>query len=469
MLHAGDWVLTGVSGGADSVCLLFLLAEYRKRVPFELGVVHVNHGIRPDAQEDALYVEKLCRELQLPFFCENVDVHTLAKEKKLSEEEAGRRARYQAYEKCADIWTSGKKAADPDFRVKLALAHHMGDRAETMLFHLFRGSDSRGLGSIQPVREHGEKLQVIRPLLCLERCEIEEFLKQEGIAHCEDSTNREDQYVRNRIRHHILPYAEQEICEGAARHVSQAAEKISEIEEYLQLQTEQAMEKCVSGHRISVDEFQKQHALIQKRILMEMLRRLSPEHRDISSVHVDMVQDLFWGTSGRRVKLPMGIEAVREYETVLLKRKTAEDPDGEKNYEMPLNREELEKGPVRIMAGGFHFCFQVLETADFSRIPENQYTKWFDYDKIKDKLSVRSRRVGDQLAIRGNGGRVIHKKVKDYMITEKIPGELRSHLPLLADGDQILWIPGYRISENYKVEEGTRCILQVELLETEEE
>ena len=160
MLQAGDRVVAGVSGGADSVCLLFLLLEWQKEVPTDIAVVHVDHGIRAEAGEDARYVEQLCEERRIPFFLTRAEVRNRARMEKISEEEAGRRTRYEAFEKAAKEWGA----------TKIAVAHNSNDRSETQLFHLFRGSGIRGLASILPVRD-----RIIRPLLCLERWEIEMF------------------------------------------------------------------------------------------------------------------------------------------------------------------------------------------------------------------------------------------------------------------------------------------------------
>ena len=165
MLQPGDRVVAGVSGGADSVCLLFLLLEWRREFPLDIAVVHVNHGIRPEAGEDARYVEKLCGEHRIPFFLTEADVRQRSILEKCSEEEAGRRTRYEAFDKAAEEWGA----------TKIAVAHNSNDRSETQLFHLFRGTGLAGACGIRPVQ--GE---IIRPLLFLERKEIEQWLQEQG-------------------------------------------------------------------------------------------------------------------------------------------------------------------------------------------------------------------------------------------------------------------------------------------------
>lgn len=457
MLQPGDHVVAGVSGGADSVCLLFLLQEYRKRVPITLQVVHVNHGIREDAGQDAGYVEELCRRLEIPCRTVEVPVHEIAQREHISTEEAGRKARYRAFEEAA-----GELSGEEGRRVKVALAHHMGDRAETLLFHLFRGSGSRGLGSIRPILCRGEQIEVIRPLLCLEREEIEEYLRERGIDYCRDSTNQEDTYTRNRIRHHILPYAREEICRGAVGNINRAAEQLEEIEDYLEQETDRARACCVTREGIRVQAFAALPRLLQKRVVLRCLKEISGGGKDIAAVHVESVLSLFQGKSGRRVDLPYGITARREYDIVMLEKM---DPTGKGStftVEIPVSMEELEeKGFLSIPVGGAGFELRLLPYKKDEGFPLNQYTKWFDYDTIKDTIWIRTRRPGDFLRLADGSGGSFCKTVKDYMINEKIPRRERDTLPLLVRDHQVLWIPGYRISSTFQVGETTGRVLQV--------
>jgi len=476
MLKDGDKVLVGVSGGADSVCLLFLLRELQKERCLDLRVVHVNHGIRREAGEDAAFVRELCRKLDVPFFLEAVDVPALAKRDGLSEEEAGRNARYQAFEIHAANWRREAGSKESGDGVKIALAHHAGDRAETLLFHLFRGSGLKGLASIPPIRTTGEEgVLVIRPLLCLTRDEIEAYLGEKGISHCQDATNEEDAYARNRIRHHVLPYAEEEICRGAVRHVNQAAELLAEAESYLEKETELALSRCASrerdGYQVDAEGFVKEPAILQKRMVAEILRRLSSDQKELGTVHVEAVRDLFYGETGRSFDLPYGLRGSREYAKVLIGRceKTSGCDASANDAESVPGLDALTQAPQKVVFGGKIFEFQVFFYKKTGTIPEKTYTKWFDYDKIKDTLFVRTRRTGDYVMIKGPGGGAVRKPLKEYFITEKIPRDQRESLPLLAAGQHVLWIVGRRISEAVKVDEGTKRILQVRVLLDEEQ
>ncbi len=443
MLKATDRIVVGVSGGADSVCLLFVLLEYRKQIPFSLAVVHVNHGIRQEAEQDARYVEAICKKYELPFYLFCIDVRQKAKQEKCSEEEAGRNVRYQAFVQVAEEF-----GAD-----KIAVAHNSNDRSETMLFHLFRGSGIKGLASIRPMREN-----IIRPILCLERREVEEYLKAQRIFYCQDATNEKDDYTRNRIRHHILPYAEKEIVSGCVSHMAQTAKMLQQVDEYLEQQTMSAMEECVCGQEIDINSFLKQHKVIRQRILHTMVLALTASGKDISHVHIQSLMSLFEEKGNRYVNLPFGIVGRRQYDKVILEQRLekTQNVQEERKLSIPsvtsLNEEQQLELQILSLYGN---------SEDF---PTNQYTKWFDYDKIEQSLVLRTRRTGDYLTIIGKNGEVIHKSVKDYMITEKIPRTERDQILLLADGQHVIWLIGYRISEDYKISRNTKRILQVQLI-----
>ena len=476
MLQAGDRVVAGVSGGADSVCLLFLLLEWQKEVPTDIAVVHVDHGIRAEAGEDAQYVERICAERGIPFFLTCADVRARAGQEKISEEEAGRRTRYEAFERAAKDWGA----------TKIAVAHNSNDRSETQLFHLFRGSGIRGLSSILPVRD-----RIIRPILCLERWEIEKFLRQREITYCMDATNDEDDYTRNRIRHHILPYAEQNIVKGCVAHMNQTAELLAETEDYLEQQTREAAENCVrvtdglwSGATvendrsakiyITVEPFLALHPVIRKRILYETVKQLSPGQKDITYRHIQELLTLFTEEGNRQICLPFGIRGRRQYGEVLLTVETAEDNTSEKMTEQSQRKMDIklspgQKGTVECEEGILEYCVCELPNGleKNQEVPINQYTKWFDYDKIKKCPVVRTRQTGDYLTIADGRGGMIHKSLKSYLVDQKIPQTERDRLPILAEEDHVLWAVGYRISEYYKVTENTKRILKVHLIRKE--
>ena len=451
MIDPHDCIVLGVSGGADSVCLLFVLLEYAKKIPFELSVVHVDHGLRPDAAEDARYVEELCMEHGIPFYLTKADVKGYASREKCSEEDAGRRIRYEAFRKAA-----GESGAN-----KTAVAHNRNDRAETMLFHLFRGSGLKGLCGILPVRQ-----DIIRPLLCLEREEIENYLTERQIVWRTDNTNGSDEYARNRIRRNVLPYVERELVQGCVGHMAQTADILMETEHYIQQQTLAAKAECVKpgeeGFEISAGLFGKQHPAIQKRLLLLLAEELSPTGKDISAIHIRELISLFEAGRNRSVDLPMGICGVRSYGNVYLEKRRER---GRESFHFLVSKEDMigKKSISFVIGRQGTLEFTLFLKSQCEEVPKNQCTKWFNYDKIEKSLSIRSRESSDFLSIADGKGGIVHKSVKEHMIAQKIPRKDRDNIPLLAEGHHVLWIVGGRASEYYKADENTQRILQVQL------
>ena len=427
MIEAGSQVIVGISGGGDSVCLLFLLSRYQKRRPFHLLGIHVNHGIRgQEALRDQEYAKKLCERLGVPFTVYTYSVPAIAQQEKRSLEEAGRMVRRRAFEeKAASL---GKKAV-------IALAHHENDNAETVLHNLIRGTKAAGMGGIRPIQEIGEGVAYIRPLLKVTREEIETYLRQQQISWMTDSTNQELEYTRNRIRHRIIPEMEK-INPKAVSHIAQVADTFQAIEEYLTGQADmlyrEYVEQRENGYWIRKELFLEKE-LMQSYVIRMVLERAADKKQDLTAFHVESILSLGKGRTGASVSLPGGVLASQVYGDLYVRL-----PD---SGEAPLKELELEIFPW-----------------ENQQIPEKTYTKWFDYDKIKSSLEIRHRKPGDFLTITDTGGR---KKIKDYFIDCKIPREEREKLTLLAEGSHILWVVGYRISQYYKVTSQTKTVLKV--------
>lgn len=339
MAGPGSRIVVGVSGGADSICLLHVLALLAPSFQWKLAVVHVNHLIRREAGEDAAYVEETCRQLGVSFYLTEVDVEALAKSRGLSVEEAGRQVRYRAFYEAAESF-----GAD-----RIAVAHNRNDRAETLLFHMFRGTGLDGMASIRPVRDN-----IIRPLLCVGREEIEQWLREKNIRWCIDKSNDTDTYTRNKIRRHILPFAREEICPEADAHLSQEAELLALTADFVGRRAQEALDRCrlleeasdgsagpeeararmgnpqecrpspVKRIRIAVPAFLQEEKLLQTHLLRLVLKELSGGGKDIGMSHIRDVESLFYKQGGKRVMLPYGLEALRSFgEVIVQERKPA--------------------------------------------------------------------------------------------------------------------------------------------------
>ncbi|MDO4262186.1 MAG: tRNA lysidine(34) synthetase TilS [Eubacteriales bacterium] len=438
MLRDGDTVLCGFSGGADSTALLLLLQEYGEARDVCVHAVHVNHGIRgAEADRDETFCREFCQARRIPFTAVRVDVPGEARRNGVGVEEAGRNARRRVLGAMAEELSASR----------IALAHHQSDQAETMLFRLMRGAGLRGLRGMAPVSG-----RCIRPLLCADRPEIEAWLSAQGAAWVEDSTNRETRYTRNWIRSRILLPME-EFRPGSASRMAGAAERLLELEDYMEQETRRARESCArpakDGIAVRLDRFCGLHPALQKNLIQSCLSGLPGGLRDVEAVHVERICALPRGKRGSRIRLPGGNEAVLGYGELLLR------PEREEKKEAGQAAPEL---PGECAFLGERFFFSVEEREKNEEIPVNRYTKWFDYDKIIQGIVLRTRRPGDYLS----NARGAHKKLKDYLIDCKVPREERDRLILLADGSHVIWVVGMRISEEYKVTERTRRVLKVQ-------
>lgn len=462
MFEKGDYVVAGVSGGADSICLLCMLMELQEEYELKLHVVHVNHGIRKEAGQDADYVEQFCKEHRIPFTLIEEKVEELAARWHISTEEAGREVRYEAFYRTLNE-NKGERNG------KIAIAHNKNDCCETFLFHLFRGSGLRGLTGIQAVR--GE---IVRPLLCLERTEIEQYLEEKHISYCIDRTNLEDNYTRNRIRHHILQTACDEVSQGAVSHVKEACDKINDAYELITDLTKQGYDSCVrldeKGYHILKEPFEALHKTLQSYCLMEVLAKAAGSRKDLESVHTIQLTELMEKQCGRHLDLPYGLEAVREYEGIRLVSKSAKKENKRSKPESICGcigeeeKERLNHGDtvtIEMEEGTLSCSLLCRKDVQGKEIPQKTYTKWLDYDKIKGDIVVRNRRPGDYLTVNSKNQR---KLLKAYFIDEKVPREDRDHVYLVTEGSHCIWIIGSRISSCYKVSEDTSHILEIKYL-----
>ena len=437
ILQDGDSVLLGVSGGADSVCMLHVLYSLREKYHLKLYVVHVNHGIRgSEAKRDADFVEQMAENLQIPFRVVTANIPEMAKEQKLSEEEAGRIFRYNTFEQVANEVGANK----------IAVAHNLNDNSETVLFNLFRGSRLKGLRGISPMRG-----QIIRPLLCCSRNEIEQYLQENNLSYCTDSTNKETDYSRNRIRLKLMPYIKENINQKAEYNIVNAAENLSQVYEYIYGEAQKAYRIHVKDN-VLLNSAEDLNVVILQEVVRMWILENTGRLKDIKANHVNIVIGLLSNQVSKKSELPYGLKLIKTYEgvKVLLENNEGKDSNGQTIIEdgKIFNTEKI---TVTVENESF----------DKSNIPDLLYTKWLDYDKIKG-LTLRKRLPGDYIEISGSeSGRSVKKKLKKYFIDNKIPQEERNNIWLLADGNHVVWIVGYRISEMCKVTDSTKRIIKI--------
>lgn len=433
MISPGDRVVAGVSGGADSVCLLDVLSCLSAVIGFSLEAVHVNHMIRgEEADRDEEFVKTLCESLKVPLKCIHRDIPALAEENGESLEEAGRKARYDAFYSI--------EGTD-----KIAVAHHADDQAETVLYNIFRGSSLKGAGGMRPVRD-----KVIRPLLCVSRKEIEEYLSMRKLGFCTDSTNGSNEYTRNKIRNVIIPLIKESVQRDVVSNINDFSKDMQEGYEYILDHAENVYQECLMNKHeeigrimLDADRLAEEPSVIRREVIMLAIRHVSGTLKDITRKHVNSVEELLSKPVSKQTDLPYDIAAVRDYDGI---------------YFMKKNQDtmEIEDNPF-ILPEKKDFELEVLDYKGNWEKITNDYTKVFDYDKIKDTVKVRKRMPGDYITLDDSGSR---KLLKSYFIDEKIPRRLRDKIWLLAEGSHVLWIVGYRTSAAYKADSTTKRILK---------
>jgi tRNA(Ile)-lysidine synthase len=441
LIAPGDKVLVAVSGGADSLALLYLLQQFSKELGYELFVAHLNHLTRGEESDaDARFVEKEAKKLCLPVFVDRMDVENSAL--KSSFQESARILRYQFLENTL-MSVKGNK---------IALGHTADDRVETVLMNLLRGTGLRGLAGIPVARGH-----VIRPLLRCTRSELEQFLSERKLGYRTDSSNNEKKYLRNKIRHDVIPFLRTfnkeisgnllglaEIARGEEQWMS---EKTREL--YLQLVTSENESLC-----FEVTEFEKQHKAMKRRLVRETFYRLTGSLREITALHVRQVLDLFTGARvGSELKLPGNVRGVCGYGTVSFS--LCEDLDSPEIDKKPIRLEV--PGVTNLAQLGIQLDARLVEPSLDLPLPLDKKQAYFDFDKTGEDIWVRFFLPGDRFVPSGMQG---HKKVKSYFIDEKIPREKRLSIPILTNGDDdIIWIYGERISGQFCVAENTKKVL----------
>lgn len=446
MFSPGDRVLVGVSGGPDSVCLLHILNRCRKEMALSLHVVHINHGIRKrESKREEKFVSHLAGRMDLPITVKSLDVPSYARRKKLTVEEAARDMRYSAFERLA-----GKLNAK-----KIALGHTASDQVETVLMHLLRGSGPQGLSGIPPVRKLGSSL-IVRPLIEVNREEILSYLKKNNLTFCLDSSNRKTEYFRNRIRLKLLPLLRKNYNENIDGALLRLSEILKEENAYWERVVERVLGKVVSreAEKILIDfkRFLRYNVIVQRRVLYRLFGGI------VSLSQIEAIRSLAQKSSqGKRIYLGKRF-SVRKEGNFLIFSSSPERRFKKFNYPLRIpGKNEIE---------GLNLTLNT-RIVDFYPVSEKETnTAYFDVNKINlKKLLLRNRREGDRFKPFGLRGT---KKLSDFFIDRKIPRRLRDRVPLLVEGEDILWVVGIRRADKARITEDTKKILEVRVLREEE-
>lgn len=435
-------VIVGLSGGADSVCLFDILNSIKNEYKIDIKAVHVHHGIRgKSADEDVSFVKKLCDKEGVDCKVVYADIPKLAAIDGKTIEECAREERYK-------ILRDEASAFEKSF---IAVAHHIDDQAETVIFRMLRGTGVKGLGGMKP--RNGI---IIRPLLCLSKNEILSYLTERKLEYCTDETNYDDKYARNNIRHNILPIAK-EIVSESSLHIAELAKEASMVEDFMEEYCDNIYRKAVSDNGLDISVLNSQKEIVSRYVIRIHLENVIHSLKDISRENVNAVYSLISKDGYKEINLPYGFIACKQGNYLIIDKKQSDEKE---EFDVLLDF------PGRVdMPDGRKLKIEVASKKEEDSIPQSLYTKWLDYDKISAGARLRHPQDGDYLVIDSAGST---KSLRRYMIDEKISKPCRDKLLVIATDEKVHWVIGYRISEDVKITEKTNKIVKFEIEEGEE-
>ncbi len=455
MIEKGDMIVLAISGGPDSTCLLDILNQIKEQLKISLMVAHVHHGIRKkEADVEARFIRLKSFHLNLPFQQKSLSVPRMAKEKGLSIEQAGRRARYEFFQELADKYQAQK----------IALGHHADDQVETILMRLIRGSGLRGLRGIPPKRG-----VFIRPLIECTREEIELYCKRRKLAFCFDSTNKEPMYLRNKIRYQLIPLLKEEYNPAIKRNLLQLQNIINDelkfweeiIEHYYLKVLKKECSYCIildnqilSGLPVG----------IQRSVIRRTLRHFRIFLEGIQFNHIEAIRLLLLKEEGEKLlDLPDKIRVRKSYQDLIfgfadrIKTSKREEVLEVQEYELTPGQ-ETEIADLKLKFTVQQYDYQPSDYENLIK-RSNRNEAYLDYGKLKFPLKVRSRKPGDRFQPLNS---LYYKKIKSFFIDQKIDRDTRDKTMLVVDNsDRIAWIAGFQTDNRFKVTNKTKKVLHI--------
>jgi tRNA(Ile)-lysidine synthase len=443
LIRPGDRIIAAVSGGPDSMALLHIIRLLSLESGFSIVAAHINHGLRPQAGQEQEFVEEHCRSLNIPCYVKTIDVRELARQTKTSLEDAGRQARYGYFNELLQ-----ELHADA-----IATAHHQDDQAETVLLHLLRGAGMQGLRGIMP--RNGD---LIRPLLQQSKQNLLNYLQENQINFCIDQSNQDQAFLRNRIRHQLIPLLQNEYNPRIAENLSRLAEIVGVENDYLQqimqsywkslvcLWDEQSLEMDLEGFKVLP-------LAVRRRLTIMALSAVGGstgwEARDVEKV----MELLHKPGSAKILQLKKGIKINKSYDRIIFTSHWQET--GIFNIEVTIPGQA-------VLPDGTTYRFRLEDHSCFNRQTDEIH---LDYDKLSLPLVLRSRCNGDVIQPAGFAG---HKKLKKYLNEQKVPFRQRDQVAILASRNgEIYALLGLCICSAAAVDHQSKKILLIKKAENE--
>ena len=426
------------------MCLLHLLYKLKDEYKLKLAVAHVNHCLRGnESDEDEEFVKNYCKDINVDFYSIRIDVNSLAKEKGISCESAGREARYNFF-----MHVFSKINAD-----KIALAHNANDQAETVMMRIMRGTGMEGLTGIKPVRDS----IYIRPLINITRDEIEDYCSREKILTRTDKTNFQNIYTRNKIRLDLFPYMNSTFDCDIIKSLDRLADTVRIDNDYIKKVCDEKYKKfCTKDDSkiIILKEAFSEHEAVLSRILRKAIEELTGTLNNFEKKHIYDIINIQKHDTGKVVMLPKGFAALNNYGNIELL-----NYDRLMENRFKTNKEcVLHEGVNVLKEYSYKVWLRIIDNEGKIDFKSSKNIKYFDLSKINGDIKIRYRKEGDQFHPLGLSG---CKKIKDVLINLKVPAYKRNSIPLICFGSKIAWIVGYNISDEFKINSATKKILEI--------
>ncbi|MBU1086664.1 MAG: tRNA lysidine(34) synthetase TilS [Candidatus Omnitrophica bacterium] len=442
-------VLVCVSGGSDSVFLLDVLRQLNQTYGLQIAVAHLNHCLRGDESDaDEAFVTRIAAAWGMPFFKTRVDVAKLAKQNKMSVEQAARFARYNFF----------SNVCQAQNMKKVILAHTKDDQVETILMRILRGTGVKGLGGMKLLNA-SENMLLVRPLLSIEKSQILSYLKKNKIKFRTDSSNLEKNYFRNKVRLDVLPLLEQ-VSPALKENILRLADNAQKTESFIQTKLDLVYPRIIyseKNNEISIfrQKFVMLMPIIRSEIIRKIIFNLSGDITGIDYKHISIIDNFVKENvlSGQILDLPKSIQVAktRQYLKFLIKKKALVNALENKKFFLELGKE------LKIKSLGY--LFKAVKVKGRIRLKQKPLsTEYLDFDAIKFPLIVRVWIAGDRFKPLGSTG---SRKIKKFLIDQKIDLELKQRIPLILSDNKIILVANMRISDDFKVTARTKNILKI--------
>ena len=441
LFKSGEKILVGFSGGADSTALLLALWHLKSKYGYSLLAAHVNYDLRgEDSKLDEQYARKFCFDRNISIVVKNITIDSTS-----NVENHAREVRFKYFNNLRKLYKIQK----------IVLGHNREDQAETLLFRMFRGSGYTGIKGISPITD-----DVVHPLLSFSRKDITSYLELEGIKWREDLSNKDNTYSRNKIRNQMIPWIQEHLNPNVVTKLYETAEIFSETDDILESLAKRRFLKAQIKHskdecRLSTKIIKKTRSVLRYYVYKEAYSRINGNSKDFYHNNFIEIENLLTSDGSKQIYLPNNVYVFKEYDELIF---TNIDFSKSENIE---NEKEITSLRNRSTFEDYRIIMKKLKKMPTKRnLFEDKDIAYLDLDKTSFPITIRHRKPGDRFHPLGMQH---NKKLKDFLIDEKIPKFDRDKVLIFCDKEKIIWLAGYRIDDRVVTSEQTQNILQISI------